>query len=90
MGKAIFIGENVESIVFRTLGIEWGKPDEEKPMEEYTLIFTEEQLYKGLKKQYPHKIIIPLINFKEKRGGINRRIEKIIKDTVGEAVLKNE
>lgn len=90
MGKAIFVGENIESLVFKTLGIEWSRFKEEKSIEQYSFIFTEEKLYKDLKKKYPHKIIIPLVNFEDREGGIKRRVEQIIKDTVGETVLKNE
>jgi|GEM_PF-2461564 len=63
--------------------------DEERlSLENYEFVFTEKSLYEDLKKIYPHKIIVPLVDLKKKEMIIFEKMREFIREVVGEGILR--
>ena len=63
--------------------------DEEKfSLENYEVVFTEKSLYNDLKKLYPLKIIVPLVDLEKKEMVIFEKMKKLIREVVGENILR--
>ena len=82
MGKVVFVGKTEWEAFFKILGIKILKTPTEE-IKEADLIFSEVSLYEELKRKYPGKLIVSLID-KEGRLLFEEIIKKIIKTTVGE------
>lgn len=88
----MFVGKNKLAEMFGVLGLEILLVGEEQKLEnldDYSLIFTEESLFDKLKNNYPHKLIVPLVNFEDRTDTVVKGSEESIKSTVGGEVLKN-
>ena len=91
MAKVAFIGRDPLSYLFRALGLEVFVVSEDTlqfNLGDYQVLFVEDCLYEDLRVRYPHKIVVPLVDFSKRRQVLIRRIEEFIRDTVGEEILK--
>ncbi|UCG34635.1 MAG: hypothetical protein JSW17_03840 [Candidatus Omnitrophota bacterium] len=91
MAKAVFVGKEKISQIFKAIGLDVILEEElkSKSLAEYELIFAEEPIYQTLCQDYPYKVIIPLVDFATRKDSIIEHMRKTIQTTVGEEVLKN-
>jgi hypothetical protein len=88
MGKVAFVSKSKLSTLFRALGFELKSSEEVQDLGNYDVIFTEDVNLKELRKSYPYKIIVPLVDLEKRRFIINERIRRFIRSTVGQAPLE--
>jgi hypothetical protein len=93
MGKVAFVGSGTMSPFFALLGCDCIVPEAGTTLDNlhhYDILFSDDETYEQLRKNYPHKAIIPLVDLERRKFFINERIVAYIKSTVGAAPLNHE